>query len=422
MLGYMLGFMLSTGFAYIPAIAVTAVVEERETHVLHQQMLSGASVTGYWCANLIYDLLFFLPVLVGTTIVIVILQLPGVSSDYLVTVIVLLLAFAIQALPLAYIISHFFTSSVTAQNMTRVFFSLTGILATIIGGLIAGMSGIGLIIMKILLSAIPNAGLALSLMQLVTMGAICDQYEKSGVPCPNSNPWDTDKGVGFFLLSMLLWSAIFLLACVYIERKRLQPPSFQRNTCPPPSPTQQEGGEGDDEREDVDVAEERRKTLSSSSAASSDVVRVERLRKVYPATKLSPKKVAVHDLCLSIQPGTCFGLLGPNGAGKTTLMSMLTGTTWSTQGTASVAGYSIHEKIHNIYQHLGFCPQFHGLFPTFTVEEHLIFYGELKGMSSIAISNFVAALTLSLDMTEHLHKMSRSLSGGNKRKLSMAIS
>ena len=216
MLGYMLGFMLSTGFAYIPAIAVTAVVEERETHVLHQQMLSGASVTGYWCANLIYDLLFFLPVLVGTTIVIVILQLPGVSSDYLVTVIVLLLAFAIQALPLAYIISHFFTSSVTAQNMTRVFFSLTGILATIIGGLIAGMSGIGLIIMKILLSAMPNAGLALSLMQLVTMGAICDQYEKSGVPCPNSNPWDTDKGVGFFLLSMLLWSAIFLFACVYI--------------------------------------------------------------------------------------------------------------------------------------------------------------------------------------------------------------
>ena len=43
-------------------------------------------------------------------------------------------------------------------------------------------------------------------------------------------------------------------------------------------------------------------------------------------------------------------------------------------------------------------------------------------MSPVAINNFVTALTSSLDMTEHLHKMSRSLSGGNKRKLSMAIS
>ena len=365
-LGYALGVMVASAFAYIPAIAVTAVVEERETHVLHQQMLSGASVAGYWCANLIYDLLFFLPVLVGSIIVIVVLQLPGISNDYLVTVIAMLLVFAIQALPLAYVISHMFTSSVTAQNMTRAFFTLTGILLTLAAYILLDhFTGFGLTLIQILFAVIPNAGLALSLQQLAKMGAICAQYKKHGVPCPNSNPWDTDQGAGLYLLSMVGWSVIFLLAVVYIEKKRLQPPSFQRNACPPPAPTQQEGGEGREGREgggeDVDVAEERRKTLTASSSAaassSSDVVRVERLRKVYPATKLSAEKVAVHDLCLKIQPGTCFGLLGPNGAGKTTTMSMLTGTTWSTQGTASVAGYSIHENIHDIYTHLGFCPQ-----------------------------------------------------------------
>jgi hypothetical protein len=118
-IGYALAAMISSAFAFIPAIAVTAIVEERETHVLHQQMLSGASIASYWIANLVYDLLFFLPVMVGTVLVIIILELPGVSDKYLLTVIIMLLAFALQALPLAYLISHLFTSSVTAQNMVR---------------------------------------------------------------------------------------------------------------------------------------------------------------------------------------------------------------------------------------------------------------------------------------------------------------
>ena len=118
-IGYALAAMISSAFAFIPAIAVTAIVEERETHVLHQQMLSGASIASYWIANLVYDLLFFLPVMVGTVLVIIILELPGVSDKYLLTVIIMLLVFALQALPLAYLISHLFTSSVTAQNMVR---------------------------------------------------------------------------------------------------------------------------------------------------------------------------------------------------------------------------------------------------------------------------------------------------------------
>ena len=296
---------------------------------------------------------------------------------------------------------------------------MTGVLLSFAGASLIAASaftGAALIVVKVLISAIPNAGLAISMQQLSVMGAICSQYEKNGLKCA-LNPWDFDKGVGCFLLPMLGWAVLFTLLVMYIERKRLQPPSFTRNACPLPAVGQ----------EDVDVKKERDATLGNpwlgqTQSPANDVVRIERLRKVYPATKLTPEKIAVHDLCLRIRPGTCFGLLGPNGAGKTTAMSMLTGTTWSTQGTASVAGYSIHDKIHDIYEHLGFCPQFHGLFPTLTVEEHLVFYGELKGMQPSAINQFVQALTSSLDMTEHLSKISSSLSGGNKRKLSMAIS
>ena len=75
-----------------------------------------------------------------------------------------------------------------------------------------------------------------------------------------------------------------------------------------------------------------------------------------------------------------------------------------------------------IYRRLGFCPQFYGLFPKMTVDEHLEFYGQLKGMQEQAINSFVIDLTRAMEMTERRSKLSSQLSGGNKRKLSMAIS
>ena len=420
-LGAVIAIMSASAFAWIPAIAVTAIVEERETGVLHQQMLSGASVVGYWISNLLFDLFFFVPVLIGTTFIILILQIKGLSDNYIVTVIVMLLVFALEALPLAYIISHMFTSSVTAQNWTRALFMLGGILGfmlwTILSGTVAQEYGWGsstLTIIQFLLASLPNAGLALSFKQLAMMGAICSQYEKEGLPCPNSNPWNTsvgtgESGAGLLLIAMLFWSLLYGVIVIYIERRRLQPPGFKINQ------------QLISQDEDQDVKQERDATMANSNG-SNEVIHIQRLRKVYPASKLTPKKVAVDDLCLSIKPGTCFGLLGPNGAGKTTTMSMLTGTTWATQGTASVANCAIDTDVHEIYKKLGFCPQFHGLFPSMTVEEHLTFYGELKGMSSFSIQAFIESLTSSLDMTEHVKKMSKSLSGGNKRKLSMAIS
>ena len=68
-----------------------------------------------------------------------------------------------------------------------------------------------------------------------------------------------------------------------------------------------------------------------------------------------------------------------------------------------------------IYRRLGFCPQFHGLFPLLTVDEHLEFYGALKGMNAQSVRSFADVMTHALDMTDHRNKLSKTLSGGNKR-------
>ena len=73
-------------------------------------------------------------------------------------------------------------------------------------------------------------------------------------------------------------------------------------------------------------------------------------------------------------------LLGHNGAGKSTTMSILTGLFPPTSGTAVIYGNDIITNIVGARKSLGFCPQHNVLFDYLTVEEHMWFYGILKGM------------------------------------------
>ena len=358
-LGFALATFCASAFALIPAIAVTAIVEEKETHVLHQQLLSGADVRAYWCSNFLFDLLFYTPVAVMTLVLIVILDIAGLSNDYLMNVVVLLACYALHALPLAYIISHLFTKSVTAQNMTRAFFSLTGVIAGIAGGVVlqATKNDTVVTLLTLAFGILPNAALAQAFQRLTIMGGVCAAYKKAtegdSLPCPLDKPWSLGRhGVGIFVLEMLALSLIFSAIVVWIELKKLQPPKRDPQT----------GATVLDEtlpNIDADIVEERARALRPAGQLD-NVISVQRLRKVYPKGKEAVPKVAVADLCLSIKPGSCFGLLGPNGAGKTTAISMLTGTTWCTSGTASVAGVGIEDDMPAIYRRLGFCPQFHG--------------------------------------------------------------
>jgi ABC-type multidrug transport system ATPase subunit len=64
----------------------------------------------------------------------------------------------------------------------------------------------------------------------------------------------------------------------------------------------------------------------------------------------APDKIAVHDLCLAIDEGECFGLLGPNGAGKTTTISILTGLFPPSAGHATICGYDIRTEMDSIHR------------------------------------------------------------------------
>eukprot|EP00742_Colponemidia_sp_Colp-10_P006712 GILJ01007195.1.p2 GENE.GILJ01007195.1~~GILJ01007195.1.p2 ORF type:complete len:426 (+),score=82.94 GILJ01007195.1:1417-2694(+) len=131
--------------------------------------------------------------------------------------------------------------------------------------------------------------------------------------------------------------------------------------------------------------------------------------------------MAVNGVSLQMVEGQIFCLLGQNGAGKTTTLNILTGLYPPSFGDAMVYGYSIAEEMDLIRHKLGVCAQQDVLFDTLTVEEHLVLYGKLKGVDPAVIQQQVSSVISHMNLTQATRQLSSTLSGGQKRKLSVAI-
>jgi ABC-type Na+ transport system ATPase subunit NatA len=142
-------------------------------------------------------------------------------------------------------------------------------------------------------------------------------------------------------------------------------------------------------------------------------------------TKTFGEKTAVEGLDLSMYTGQVFALLGHNGAGKTTTISMLTGMFSPSEGYAVINGKDIRTQMQDIREDLGICLQHDCLFPQLTVKEHLRFFSRIKGLyESNSFKDAEAAIDESIRdvaLFEKRNTFSKDLSGGMKRKLSLAV-
>nr|ALU63310.1 ATP-binding cassette transporter subfamily A member 1-like protein [Oryzias melastigma] len=146
-------------------------------------------------------------------------------------------------------------------------------------------------------------------------------------------------------------------------------------------------------------------------------VSIRNLVKVYK----TGKKVAVDGLSMDFYENQITSFLGHNGAGKTTTMSILTGLFPPTSGTALINGYDIRTDMDTIRGCLGMCPQHNVLFDELTVEEHIYFYGRLKGLNGSELKTEMDQMIKDVGLLHKRKDLAKNLSGGMQRKLSVAI-
>ncbi|KAG0048815.1 ATP-binding cassette sub- A member 1 [Gryganskiella cystojenkinii] len=177
-----------------------------------------------------------------------------------------------------------------------------------------------------------------------------------------------------------------------------------------------------EDEDDNDVVIERELALDSNFETQA---RICNLQKVFreSAFRQSPlDKIAVKDLCLTLQEGKLLALLGQNGAGKSTTMNMLSGLTKSTGGDALFYGLSMNSEMAEIRSMMGVCPQHDILFDDLTAEEHIYLYAGLKNVPKEEIPALAEERLKAVRLWKVKDRLSHTYSGGMKRRLSMVIS
>ncbi|GAB3557314.1 ABC transporter ATP-binding protein [Spelaeicoccus albus] len=137
-------------------------------------------------------------------------------------------------------------------------------------------------------------------------------------------------------------------------------------------------------------------------------------------TKVYGDLAAVDDISFDVAPGESFGLLGPNGAGKSTTMRMIGGVSGRTSGELDIMGLDPAKRGPEVRAFLGVVPQQDNLDEDLRVRENLIAYGRYFGLPLKYLRPKADELLEFAQLTDRAKARVDSLSGGMKRRLTIA--
>jgi lipooligosaccharide transport system ATP-binding protein len=144
------------------------------------------------------------------------------------------------------------------------------------------------------------------------------------------------------------------------------------------------------------------------------VLSAQNLRKSYAG------QAVVDGVSITLNRGECYGLLGPNGAGKTTTLRLLLGLIEPDGGHLNLLGLAVPRHAREARLRVGVVPQVDNLDPDFTVAENLLVYGRYFGLSDAVIAARLPELLEFANLTHKRDAKVPTLSGGMKRRLTLA--
>ncbi|CAF3881561.1 unnamed protein product [Rotaria sordida] len=280
---------------------------------------------------------------------------------------------------------------------------------------------------RYLMCLFPNTGLLFCL-------EVIQQYERKSVDMATfrdlySNIFTYPLYIGICLLLMIVYSIIYMILAVYIERVNpgqfgiSQPfyyPCFRKKTktsSTVPISYSSEDNWLSMKRKNTKTHEQNHWIeMDSNINKISPLIRIEHL------TKEFGKLTAVSDFSFDFYKGEVCALLGHNGAGKTTITFILVGMMKATSGCVIIQGLDHRIYIQQTRKMIGFCPQYDILYDKLSVQEHLELFAQIRHLDPTTINKLIDTILDLTGLVNDRRTLSKDLSGGMKRRLSIGIS
>ncbi|KAH7411590.1 hypothetical protein DE146DRAFT_241928 [Phaeosphaeria sp. MPI-PUGE-AT-0046c] len=378
--------------ACYPVFFVLYPTNERISNVRSMQYSNGIRPVPLWLSHLAFDCLFVLGISIVAAALLSISTPLWIGLGYVFFIFFL---YGIVCALLGYVISMFARTPVTAWFIMAL--GQIVLYFAYFGGIIGVSSSTSYQDLEYMMNALyfgigiisPIVSLERTLfIGLQQMGLMCNNHEMGSIYL-YGGPIFYLLVQGFLLFALLLWwDSGFII-----------PTLLRRSKC--------QDGEATDTSADLRAELVRMASPNTSLRVSS-------------VTKRFNKNLAVDAVTFGVHSSEIFALLGPNGAGKSTIISMIRGdlNPSTPESAISIAGHSVRTSAISARSHLGVCPQFDSA-DVLTVRETLGFFARTRGVANIEhnVNTVIAACGLN----EYTNQLAQNLSGGTKRKLSLAV-
>ena len=409
----MILFFISLAFSLIPSNFITIIIKEKENNSKHLQIISGISLFGYWFNNYIFELIKYY--LIGGICLLLLLAF-GFYEKYFV---ILYLEYGPAMISFTYAFSVLIKSEYIGQ--------ISVLLINLIFGTIFG---IAVTIMRLNEKLIDFANNISYFLRIIPSFCFCYGYnqllnrEQLIFLDKEIKEADTDfifsqdeidknilliKHIGADCIYLAIESVFYLLILIILENNLNK--RFIKYNVDLNSP---------EFKVIPDHNLQASRMILENAQEKKYSIQVKNLVKIY-CSACCKKNKAVKNISFNLEEGEIFGFLGTNGAGKTTTFKCLSNEIIPSMGTIKIKDYDITKDFNKVRNLIGYCPQFDTIFEYLTVYENLEFYGLVKGAKKSNLEKIINALIEEMNLVNFKNKISGTLSGGNKRKLSVAI-
>ena len=469
----MILFFISLSFSLIPANFITIIIRERENNSKHLQIISGISLFSYWFNNYLFELIKYY--IIGG-ISILLLYLFKFYEDYLY---ILYLEYGPAMVSFTYLFSFIFKSEDKGQTVVLLINLIIGAL----GGsaiMIMRLKDDLILYSKPIIyifRLIPSFCFCFGYNQLMSRNELftvdlIQKYDEDkkvsyidrdilkleymGYDCI----YLAIESIAYLFILIFLENSLIIFKCCFISNKKnknnVDKMSIYKTSENNFDNDNENDNENDKENDNEIYTENIIKTMTKfkkirkeeitkntndsfykkgiinsneKNDISKNAIKVQNLVKTYYGGPFGFKILnccckstrAVKNISFNLEYGEVFGLLGINGAGKTTTFKCLSNEIYPTSGQIYINEKDINSDFNKIRNLIGYCPQFDAIFDYLTVYENLEFYGLIKGAKKDKIKEIINALMDEIKLLPFKDIVSGTLSGGNKRKLSVAI-